>query len=170
MAAIKSEMGSLFVRPDEDLSSIIPKFSRAEINSLSSIRSDHYGILGDLDGHGGVRYTVKLPKCELEVSVCRTGENNSFYGDSTSLINEYTKNNPDSEVSKWVRVNARELNIAKHYWEAVNLRESAESLLLQANIRACEAKSYVAGSWGLSGEERKLLITEFGYDPDRTSV
>jgi hypothetical protein len=168
VTAVKLETGSLFVRPDEDLSSIVPKFSKAEIEQMNNILSDHYTIFGDLDGHGGTRYYINLPQCGLMVSVCRTGENHFFYGGAIALINEFIKENPRTEPARWIADNARELNIAKHYWEALDLREKAELYRLKANLRACDAKAYTGDKWGINDEERKRLVTEFGYDPEKS--
>lgn len=172
MSPIKAEL-SLFVREDEDLSTVNPKFTRREIGYLT-VSSEHYNIFGDLDGEGGTRYSIKLPQSGLEISVCRAGpEHQYFYGGYVALINEYIKDNPTAEATKWITANARELNIAKHYWDAVALREQslelqeqAKSAWLKANLSILDAKAYADGKWGLTKEERNLAMAEYGYSPE----
>jgi hypothetical protein len=167
MAVVKLENPPLFVRADEELSSVAPKFSKRDLDSIR-ITSEHYNIFGDLDGAGGTRYSLRLPKCGLEISECVTGEFQNYHGGYIEMINRYVKENPTAEATKWINANARDLNIAKHYWAAVELREIAESYLVKANLNILDAKSFAGGKWGLTDEEKKLALTEFGYDPEKS--
>ena len=158
------ESRSLFVRQDEDLSSIIPKFTAMQIENMMTIAQESYSIPLGMGGTG-TRYYVTFPN-GMTAHVSRAGDSPYFYGNAHELINEYKKANPESDVAKWINDNARELNIAQHYWDALNMRKKAESLLLKANLKACEAKAYAAGKWGLNEQDRKLLTAEFGYLPE----
>lgn len=158
------ESRSLFVREDEDLSSIIPKFTAMQIELMMSIEQESYSIPLGMGGTG-TRYIVRFPN-GMTAHISRDGDGPYFYGNAHQLINEYKEANPTSDAAKWINDNARELNIAQHYWDALNMRKKAEYLLLKANLKACEAKAYAAGRWGLSEQERKLLTVEFGYQPE----
>lgn len=166
MTVVRLENPPLFVRPDEDLSSITPKFSKRELESMR-VTSEHYNIFGDIDGEGGTRHTLTLPKCGLELVVCERGDLGWHLG-YIEFVNKYIKENPTSEATKWINANARDLNIAKHYWAAVHLRETAESYMVSANLNILDAKAFADGKWGLSDEEKKLALTEFGYDPEKS--
>ncbi len=171
MTAVKLETQSLFVRPDEDLSSIVPKFTDVQIRNMQHIHEELYHISLGAGGEG-IRYSIHLPSGkirseDMEVYVCRV-DGERFYGNYVGLINEYTKAHPETEQTRWIRQNVRELNIAKSYWEAVNLREIAELNNLTANLRALDAKAYSNGKDGLTKEEVKLAVIEFGYDPDKS--
>lgn len=164
MSIYMPESRSLFVRQDEDLSSIVPKFTASQIGNMMMIGQENYNIPLGMGGTG-TRYCVKFPN-GMTAHVSRAGDDPHFYGNAHELIEEYKKKNPTSDVTQWINDNARDLNIAQHYWDALNMRKKAESLLLKANLKACEAKAYAAGKWGLNEQERKLLIAEFGYLPE----
>lgn len=153
----------LFVRDEESLDGITVAFTEFQLQEILSVKSETYSsCIGDAHG---IRYWVTLPEVG-EVQICRT--NDQFYGSGTDLLNEYKKENPDSAAAKWLKAHASEVNVAMHYWRAVNSRKKAELLLLRANIAICEAKSFISGKWGLTSDERNLLITEYGYDPDQS--
>jgi hypothetical protein len=48
------------------------------------------------------------------------------------------------------------------------MREKAELYILKANLHICEAQIYTDSKWGVSDEERKQLVIEFGYDPEKS--
>lgn len=154
----------LFIREDEVVS-FTPKFSEHEINAMLHIYSEEYSIpLGA--GGKGKRYWLELPCGHMQI--CRVEPEMDFYGDGVQLVNEFRKEHPNDPMSAWVSANARELNAAKHYWAAENARKKAELNRLRANLAAAEANAYATGKWGLTEEERKQLVLEYGYDPEQS--
>lgn len=164
--ANKLENLPLFVRPDETLDGIVPLFTEREVNQILEVHKETYNIFGSYDQ--GNRYYVTLPRINKDVQICRVGEGSFFYGDGVTLVNEYMKEHPKSEETKWIQQNARDISIARHYWRAINMRKKAEFCLLAANMQLCDAKAYIKNGKPLTEEEHKQLIIEFGYDPDRT--
>jgi hypothetical protein len=183
MTIVRLETVSLFVKSDEDISTIVPKFTRVQLENIQYIGKEEYHItLGA--GGSGIRYSVRLPNTAhvtdgLRISISRL-EGNEFYGNYVSILNEFVKEveqrnkegnsitAEEKEAYDWLCANTRELNIAKLYWQAVNLREIAELSSLKANLALLDAKAYMSGKCGMSGEERKLAVTEYGYDPEKS--
>jgi len=158
------ENAPLFVREDVALESITPKFTELEMNKILTIRSEEYNIpLGA--GGSGTRYWVELPNGDTP-QICRVEE--PYYGDAVELLNEYVKANPNTTTAIWVNANARELNIARHYYSALNSRKIADLHALKANISLLNARSFAEGKWGLTPPERTAIVLEYGFDPDRS--
>ena len=155
----------LFIREDEDLSSIKPKFTEREVDQMLTVHSEGYSIpLGA--GDQGKRYWIELPGGHMQI--CRVEPEMDFYGGAVRLIEEFRKEKPSDPATLWLNANARELNVAKHYWAAENARKKAELNRLHANLAAAEANAFAAGKWGLTDEERKQLVIEYGYDPEQS--
>lgn len=154
----------LFVREDENLDSFNPKFTEQEVNDFLTVHTeDYYILLGP--GGGGTKYWVTTPAGDM--TIYRAGED-KFFGDAVRLVEEFRKKEPQHPATLWINANARELNAAKHYWVAVNARKKAELNRLRANLAAAEAKAFAEGKWGLTDEERKALVLEYGYDPEQS--
>lgn len=165
MSLVKLENMPLFVREDEMLDSFKPKFTEREVEAMMTVHSKEYNIpLGA--GGKGTRYWVELPGGEMHIS--RVEPEMDFYGDAIRLVEEFRKKNPTDPATLWLNANARELNAAKHYWAAEKARKKAELNRLRANLAAAEAKAFAAGKWGLTDEERKQLVLEYGYDPEQS--
>ena len=139
MTAVRLETAPLFVRPDEDLSSFTPKFTRFQIQNMQMWKEEST-TSPRLGSNVSYHFNLHLPDKETHstgtvISISRS-EANGFYGDKIALVNEYIKENPKSEATKWIIANMQELNAATAYWDAVNLLEKAELCRLKANLRA----------------------------------
>lgn len=155
----------LFIREDEDLSSFKPKFTEREVGQMLEIHTEEYSISLGCGGKGK-RYWVELPGGKM--TIYRVEPEEDFYGDAVRLIEEFRKEKPTDAATLWLNANARELNAAKHYWAADKARKNAELNRLRANLAAAEAKAFAEGKWGLTAEERKQLVVEYGYDPEES--
>ena len=152
----------LFVREDEAFDLPAPVFTEVQINALMSVYKEDYNIpLGA--GGTGTRYTVTLPN-KMEMSVCRVEE--PFYGNAIELVNEFVKEHPTEESTKWVLANINELNYARRYWAAHSLHKKAELLRVSANLATLEARNFAANGSVLTEQERKQIVLEYGYDPE----
>lgn len=87
----------------------------------------------------------------------------------SQVVDKYREVYPYNPTSKWIAVNAAELNSALCYWRAVDLLEKAEINRLKANINMYDSISYATTGKGLSEQEIKRLVAEYGFDPEESS-
>jgi len=171
---VRLESQPLWIRPNEAMDVPAPKFTKYQIESMH-ISSVPYTVGMDTEM---VRYDITLPN-GAELSISRHA-NHPFYGNAASFVNEctsemsarkksgYTLSKKEQDVLDWIRDNATDLNISREYWSAIAAAQKAELMQLKANIRIINLRNYIdTGEW-LPADEIKRIVTEYGYDPEKS--